>query len=116
MKYEIPKEWLDFCEFKKVSPEYRFYFYGHNRPEVTAMKIAEIEPPVRDAGIVPFKKFKMVPVLMALMDPNGELPPITVMRISSNQRYQYKVTDGFHRFYAAALAGYELIPALVVQL
>ncbi len=113
MQFEIPKEWLDFCEFRQVSSECKFYFYGHNRPDVEIVPLSEIEPPSRDFGIAPFKKFKMVPVLMALMNPNGELPPVVVSQMDPDAMYKYKLEDGFHRFYASALAGYILIPVVV---
>lgn len=113
MQYKIPDEWLEFCEFKPVQPEYRFYAYSQGNTDIEAVPIAEIEPPTRSPGTPPFKKFKIVPVLMALMDPDGRLPPIAVSRMPLGSKYQYKLTDGFHRYYAAALAGYTLIPAVV---
>lgn len=113
MQFEIPKEWLDFCEFRQVSPDYRFYFYGHNRPDVEVIPLSEIEPPSRAIGVTPFKKFKMVPVLMALMNTDGELPPVVVSAMTPGAKYKYKLKDGFHRFYASALAGYIQIPVIV---
>lgn len=113
MLYKIPDEWLEFCEFKQVEPEYRFYAYSQRINDIETVPISEIEPPTRSQGSSPFKKFKMVPVLMALMDPDGRLPPIAVSRMPPGSKYQYKLTDGFHRYYAAALAGYTLIPAVV---
>ena len=113
MQFEIPKEWLDFCEFRQVSPESGFYFHDHNRPGVKVIPLNEIEPPFRAIGVAPFKKFKMVPVLMALMNPEGELPPVVVSPMAPGAMYKYKLKDGFHRFYASALAGYIQIPVVV---
>ncbi|MGC1548032.1 MAG: ParB N-terminal domain-containing protein [Rhodanobacter sp.] len=113
MQYQIPEEWLTFSDFKRVSAEYRFYPYGQCWPNAKAIPLAEIEPPIRDYDIEPFKKFKMVPVLMAMMDPNGTLPPITVALAEPSSRYRYKVVNGFHRFYASLERGYPFIPIVI---
>jgi hypothetical protein len=112
MSYIIPEEWLNFCDFEQVSPGYRFYSYEAH-PNAQAVPLTEIEPPARAVGVEPFKKYKMVPVLMAMMDPNGSLPPIVVAPIEHPSIYKYRVVNGFHRFYASAQRGYPEIPVLL---
>jgi len=112
MRYTIPEEWLSFCDFERVSPGYRFYSYEQH-PNALAVPLAEIEPPIRADGVEPFKKYKMVPVLMAMMNPEGFLPPIVVAPTEHSSTYKYKVVNGFHRFYASAQRGYPQIPALL---
>ena len=113
MQYEIPKEWLSFCEFERVDAGYRFYSYEQCWLNAQAIPVAEIEPPIRADSVEPFKKYKMVPVLMAMMDPNGALPPIVVVEIGAPSKYKYKVVNGFHRFYASVQRGYPKIPVVI---
>ncbi|MBD8897833.1 ParB N-terminal domain-containing protein [Rhodanobacter sp. DHG33] len=112
MRYTIPEEWLSFCDFEMVSPGYRFYCYEQNS-NAQPVPLSEIEPPVRGEGVDPFKKYKMVPVLMAMMDPEGILPPIVVAPIEYTSTYKYRVVNGFHRFYASAQRGYPQIPVVL---
>jgi hypothetical protein len=46
--------------------------------EIDAVPLADIEPPLRNSGVPPFKKYKMVPVLFALASPECALPPVEV--------------------------------------
>jgi hypothetical protein len=105
MRYKIPEQWLNFRDFKRAPAEYRFYSYDPCWKNAQVVPLAEIEPPVRSEGVEPFKKFKMVPVLMAMIDADGSLPPIVVTPTEPPSTYKYKVVNGFHRFYASAQRG-----------
>jgi hypothetical protein len=113
MHYEIPEEWLGFFDFKQASTGHRFYHYGQCWTNAQTVPLCEIQPPMRSEGVEPFKKYKMIPVLMAMMDPEGSLPPIVVAPLEPPSPYKYRVVNGFHRFYASAERGYPSIPVVM---
>ncbi len=73
----------------------------------------DVEPPARSAGVDSLKKYKLVPLLCALQSPECALPPISVARNSAGAPYAYRVTNGFHRFYASVAVGYPKIPVVI---
>jgi hypothetical protein len=79
--FEIPDEWWQFAEMDAFSSKGgRFYPYRPLRDaqEVDAVPLSDIEPPMRNSGVPPFKKYKMVPILFALCSPECALPPVKV--------------------------------------
>ena len=110
MDYTIPEDWLTFCEVASWSRQTDYYVYPQGRT-VEILALADIEPPQRDDGMAPFKKFKMVPVLMAFLSPECSLPPVVVEPLAEGSSYRYKLANGFHRFYASLHVGYTHIPA-----
>ena len=81
--------------------------------EVTVVPLFEVEPPCRSDGVPAFRKYKLVPVMLAFASPECDLPPIEVKPIA-NSAYRYQVCNGYHRYYASVAVGYIDIPALVV--
>ncbi len=81
-------------------------------PTAEIIRLAYIEPPRRTPGVEGFKKYKLVPVMLAFWSPEYSLAPINAKR-SDNPDYKYQVTSGFHRFYASVAVGYAMIPAIV---
>lgn len=107
----IPDDWWDFCEmpnFRRISD---FYPYARAYANVVAVPIVEIEPPKRDAGMPPFRKYKLVPVLLAFHSPECALPPVPVEPLSSGP-YRYRLINGFHRFYGSVAVGYSRLPVI----
>jgi hypothetical protein len=114
--FEIPDEWWGFAEMEAFKLDgARFYHYREVAPdlEVDAVPLTDVEPPLRNAGVPPFKKYKMVPVLFAFTSPECKLPPIKVEAVEPPSRYRFKVRDGYHRYYASAAVGYPLIPVVI---
>jgi len=73
--------------------------------------MSDVEPPRRDPGIEPFKKYKLVPILFAFRSPECALPPICVQSLpTSRSGYRYRVQNGFHRYYASAAVGFPMVP------
>jgi hypothetical protein len=114
--FEIPDEWWHFAEMDTFSSKGgRFYPY---RPltgdqEIEAVPLTDIEPPTRNSGVPPFKKYKMVPVLFALYSPECALPPVEVNALVAPAAYRFNVHNGYHRYYASVAVGYPLLPVVI---
>jgi hypothetical protein len=112
--FDIPDEWWRFAEMDTFTLRGRFYPYGpRGDQEIDAVPLADIEPPLRNSGVPPFKKYKMVPVLFALASPECALPPVEVDALAGSSAYRFKVYNGYHRYYASAAVGYPLPPVVI---
>ena len=111
--YTIPADWLSFCEIDAWKRRSDLYPWSPSATDVERVAIADIEPPRRDAGLAPFRKYKLVPVLLAFTSPECALPPIALEELPPGSVFKYRVTNGFHRFYASRAVGYTSIPAVV---
>jgi hypothetical protein len=112
--FDIPDEWWHFAEMNTFRLRGRFYPYPlASDQEIDAVPLAEIEPPMRNAGVPPFKKYKMVPVLFALSSPECALPPVEVDALPASATYRFRVYNGYHRYYASAAVGYSLVPVVI---
>jgi hypothetical protein len=114
--FEIPDDWWSFAEMDSFSPR-GGGFYPYRQSEVTGdihvVPLADIEPPMRNSGVPPFKKYKMLPVLLAFLSPECALPPVEVQRSAPSERYRFKVHNGYHRYYASAAVGYTRLPIVI---
>ena len=75
--FEIPDEWWRFSEMDTFTSQGgRFYPYCALRgdQEIDAVSLVDVEPPMRNSGVPPFKKYKMVPILFAFCSPECALP------------------------------------------
>jgi hypothetical protein len=110
--YVIPADWLAFCEIDSWHPESKCYPWSGTQA-VELLAIEDIQPPRRNPGMEPFHKYKLVPVLLAFMSPECALPPVIVELLPNGCGFRYRVTNGFHRFYASRAVGYVSIPAVI---
>jgi hypothetical protein len=113
--FEIPDEWWEFCEMNSFSPSGGYYPYKEGSSEVEIVCLSEIEPPQRSSGTAPFKKYKLVPVLLAFQSPECELPPVQVALKEKETQYKYFVKNGFHRFFASVAVGYKYLPVKITE-
>lgn len=112
-EFTIPNEWWHFAEASCINADSENYYpYTLNAQGVKVISLRDIEPPKRDKGIAPFKKYKLVPVLLAFHSPECELPPIEVTEIQSS-KYKYRVINGYHRYYASVAVGYGNVPVIL---
>ena len=115
-EFAIPDDWWSFAEMNLFHPCETFYPY---RPKCTGsidiVSLKGIEPPIRDPGIAEFKKYKLVSVLLAFHSPECALPPVQVERLTAPNNYQYRIHNGYHRFYASVAAGYSELPIVVIE-
>lgn len=110
--FEIPDEWWSFAEMPYWRATSTLYPYSVSSQSVQRVLLTDIEPPKRSADIPLFKKFKLVPVLMAFQSPECSLPPVEVESLT-NEPYYYRVVNGLHRYYASVAAGYTYLPVVV---
>jgi len=116
VSFEIPDEWwvcADMGSFSKgANTSYPCWPGSQN---VQIVSLVEVEPPTRSAGVPPFKKCKLIPVLFGFQSPESPLPPVPVLLNGTPGQYRYKVYDGYHRYYASAAVGYESLPVVVID-
>ena len=98
-----------FCDVANWTRGSAYYPYPSGLA-VEIVALTDIEPPRRDAGLAPFKKYKMCPVLFAFQSPECALPPVIVEALSAGKAFRYRLVNGFHRFYASVHEGYTHIP------
>jgi hypothetical protein len=115
VEFEIPDEWWTFAEMNAFSTDgggyYPYPFQCAKSVEI--VELVDVEPPSRNDGVPPFKKCKLVPVLLAFTSPECALPPVEVEALSSDGRPRYRVVNGYHRYYASVAAGYTKLPVTV---
>jgi hypothetical protein len=111
-QFEIPDEWWAFAEMNTFTPGGGGYYPPPWTSDFEVAPITDIEPPMRDNSVPPFKKYKLVPVLFAFQSPECALPPVEVF-LASEGRYRFKVRNGYHRYYASIAAGFTKLPIVV---
>lgn len=113
--FDIPDEWWAFAEMDAFSPSPgSFYPYSSSgEGDTQVVPLLGIEPPSRNEGVSPFRKYKLVPVLLAFSSPECALPPVEVSCLHNSGTYQYRVVNGYHRYYASVAVGYTSIPVVV---
>lgn len=113
IEFTIADGWWAFSEMETFDTGPSSYYpYTPSAKGVQIIELSEIEPPQRDVGIPPFKKYKLVPLLLAFQSPECELPPIEVCE-GHESGYRYRVTNGYHRYYASVAVGYTSLPVIV---
>lgn len=111
--FEINDTWLSFCATEEsVSDKNTYYPYTPAAENVEVVELSKIKPPSRDKGIEPFRKCKLVPILLAFQSPECALPPIEVENLGDTE-YLYSVINGYHRYYASVYVEYDDIPVIV---
>ena len=114
--FEIDDDWWQFAEMDQFSPIQGDGYFPYNTDSganVDVLRISDIQPPERATGLATFKKYKLVPVLLAFRSPECSLPPVCVARNGVGSPYAYSLANGLHRYYASVAVGYTSIPALV---
>jgi len=114
--FHIREDWWRFAEMDTFTPQNDCYPFRDScdRPgKVKVVPIEQIEPPTRNEGVQPFCKCSLVPILLGFRNRFAELPPVSVKVLPQTDGYQYKVENGFHRYYASVAAGYTHLPVIV---
>lgn len=112
-QFEIPDEWWSFCDMQSFSPRSKYYPYDPKFVKGEIVRIETIRPPRRDPGVSPFKKYKIVQVLLAFTSPGCALPPVPARCIEAKDTYSLELIDGFHCFYASIAGGYSHLPVVI---
>ena len=113
-EFEIPDDWWQFADMSSFKPGPGGYFpYAPNPSgEVRVVALSTVEPPLRASSVPPFKKYKLVPILLAFTSPECAVPPVEVE--PSSGAYSFRVRNGYHRFYASVAVGYYKLPVRVL--
>lgn len=112
-EFDIPDEWWSFAEMEKaISNPGAYYPYSPASDDIQVISLYDIEPPQRSKGVPPFKKYKLVPVLLAFQSPECALPPLEIAMLQGSI-YQYLLTNGYHRYYSSIAVGFTHAPAIV---
>lgn len=113
IEFTIADEWWSFSEMETFdSGPGTYYPYTRSAKGVQIIELSQVEPPQRTDGVSPFKKYKLVPVLLAFQSPECGLLPIEVCE-AHESGYRYRVTNGYHRYYASVAVGYTNLPVIV---
>jgi hypothetical protein len=76
--------------------------------------LAAIEPPRRDKGVADFDVTRLRRLAYGIA--NGmPIPPIEVGVPLRSDAYQYRVRNGFHRFYLCKELGFTMIPVVEID-
>jgi hypothetical protein len=112
--FEIADDWWFYAEMDNFSAKRgRYYAYPPHAQGVDVVPLSDVEPPMRNSGVPPFKKYKMVPILFALSSPECALPPVEVGALAVRAAHRFKVHNGYHRYYASVAVGYPLLPVVI---
>jgi hypothetical protein len=122
-EFEIPDAWLGEAGmdgFTRAGPAY------HSTPDASLVHLREIEPPYRKPSAEKdwrgFDQIRFVSLLKGLVI-GAEIEPVPLLELPAGTfvvptfvlkgPYSYQVRNGFHRFYASIVAGFECLPAVV---
>ena len=122
-EFEIPDDWLSeagMAGFVRSGTAYR------STAGATLVPLREIEPPYRKPAMAldwrGFERARLVSILKGFVSgaeidavPLVELPAGTfvVPTFVPKGPYSYQVRNGYHRFYASIVAGFEALPGTV---
>jgi hypothetical protein len=112
--FEIPDDWWAFAEMGGFHRNGARCYSVAPKDNVELVALTSIQTPARDPGIEPFKKYKLVPVLFGFSAKHS-LPPVEVTDVGVATGYQYRVQDGFHRYYASVAAGFPFLPVIDIN-
>src|SRR5678815_5723634 len=90
-QFDIPDEWWAFTEMASLAPRGGGYYPPPPSADFQIVSIGEVEPPKRNGGVPPFKKYKMVPVLFAFRSPEGTLPPVSYTHLRAHETPEHLV-------------------------
>ena len=121
ISFEIPQEWIDEAGFSS-EPTGKFHYEFENSETVFLVNIADVFPRIRGESVPIFKdgevdgvfktaRERTVSILRAIRLGNP-LPPVSVVNMSKDTKYKFKIVAGCHRFHCSIAAGYEMIPAV----
>jgi hypothetical protein len=118
LEFVIPDDWLTEAGMTGFAATTRAYRSSSN---AVLVPLTVIEPPCRVLSIAKdhcgFDHARFVSVLKGIVTA-AEIEPVPLLELPTYEfgpnTYRYRVRDGFHRFYASIVAGFECLPAVVV--
>jgi hypothetical protein len=114
-EFEIPDAWLAEAGMQGFVPSASAF---RSSAEAVLVSLAVIEPPVRFSAYPKdwrgFSRERMIRVLKWFVT-GAEIEAVPLLKVSSadevtRPQFQYRLRDGYHRFYASVAAGFESLP------
>ena len=117
-EFEIPDDWLTKAGTAGFLPSARAY---RSSSDAILVPLTDIEPPYRVARVAKdwrgFDRTRFISVLKGIVAA-AEIEPVPLLELPVYEfgpsTYRYRVRNGFHRFYASIVAGFECLAAVVV--
>jgi hypothetical protein len=117
-EFEIPDDWLTEAGIIGFVPTERAY---HSSSDAILVSLTNIEPPYRVQNVAKnwhgFDRSRFISVLKGIVTA-AEIEPVPLLELPiyefAPNTYRYRVRNGFHRFYASIVAGFECLAAVVV--
>jgi|SRR5882757_11510172 hypothetical protein len=117
-EFEMPDDWLieaGAVGFKPTTTAYR------SPSNTMLVPLIAIEPPYRVSTVTKdwrgFDRRRFVSVLKGIVTA-AEIEPVPLLQLPvfefAPNTYRFRVRNGFHRFYASIVAGFECLPAVIV--
>jgi len=115
-EFEIPDAWLveaGMDGFIPTTPSYR------SRAAAVGVPLREVEPPYRvpEKDWRGFDRWRLISILKGIST-GAEIEPVPVVTLPCTDfpaaPYRYRVRDGYHRFYASIVAGFEQLPTVIM--
>lgn len=94
----------------------------HSTPQAVLLPLSEIEPPFRvserPSDLRGFDHVRLLAVLAGIRAGTA-MPPVHVPRRPHSENwpgpFQYRLIDGYHRYYSSVAAGFERLPAMILE-
>jgi hypothetical protein len=115
---EIPDDWLAEAGAIGFVPTTRAY---RSSSDAVLVPLTDIEPPYRVLKVAKdwrgFDRSRFISVLKGIVTA-AEIEPVPLLELPTCEfgpnTYRFRVRDGFHRFYASMVAGFECLTATIV--
>lgn len=118
LELEIPDDWLAEAGAVAFVPATRAYRSSFG---TVLVPFTNIEPPYRALNVAKdwrgFDRTRFVSVLKGIVM-SAEIEPVPLLELPVLEfgpaTYRYRVRNGFHRFYASIVAGFDCLAAIIV--
>ena len=117
-EFEIPDDWLTEAGVVGFIPTTAAY---RSTSDAVLVPLAAIEPPYRVLAVPKdwrgFDRSRFISVLKGIVTA-AEIEPVPLLELPvfefAPTTYRFRVRNGFHRFYASIVAGFESLSAEIV--
>jgi len=116
--FEIPDDWLADTGAAGFVPTTTVY---RSSSDAILVPLVDIEPPHRVLTIAKdwrgFDRIRLMSVLKGIVT-GADIEPVPLLELPvfefAPNIYRFRVRNGFHRFYASIVAGFECLAAVIV--
>lgn len=117
-EFEIPDDWLIDAGGAGFIPTTAAY---RSSSDAVSVPLIDIEPPYRVLTVAKdwrgFDRTRFISLLKGIVT-GAEIEPVPLLELPvfefAPNTYRFRVRNGFHRFYASIVAGFECLAAVIV--